>query len=284
MKKEGKVAYMTSIRERMEQMNIGKRIRMERIIDRESGRSVIVPMDHGVTLGPVRGLEDMRRAVNAVAEGGANAVLLHKGIVVAGHRGYGRDIGLVLHISASTSLGPDPLNKVLVASVEEGIKLGADAVSIHVNVGAENEPEMLQSLGMVAMECEEWGMPLLAMMYPRGPKVKSEHDPEMVKHAARVGAELGADIVKTNYTGDVDSFKDVIRSCPVPIIIAGGPRAKTDEEVLEMVECAIEAGASGVSIGRNIFQHDDPMRMTMAISKIVHDGFSAKEALEILKK
>ena len=275
---------MTSIEERMERMSIGKRIRMERIIDRKSKRSVIVPMDHGVTLGPVRGLEDMRKAVNAVAEGGANAVLLHKGIVFAGHRGYGKDIGLILHISASTNLGPDPLNKVLVASVEEGIKLGADAISIHVNVGAENEPEMLQALGAVAMECEEWGMPLLAMMYPRGPKVKSEHDAEMVKHAARVGAELGADIIKTNYTGDPDSFKEVVRSCPVPVIIAGGPKANTDEEVLQMVEGAIEAGASGVSIGRNIFQHDDPTKMTQAISKIVHESFSAKEALEILKK
>jgi len=275
---------MTSIEERMERMSIGKRIRMERIIDRKSKRSVIVPMDHGVTLGPVRGLEDMRKAVNAVAEGGANAVLLHKGIVFAGHRGYGKDIGLILHISASTNLGPDPLNKVLVASVEEGIKLGADAISIHVNVGAENEPEMLQALGAVAMECEEWGMPLLAMMYPRGPKVKSEHDAEMVRHAARVGAELGADIIKTNYTGDPDSFKEVVRSCPVPVIIAGGPKANTDEEVLQMVEGAIEAGASGVSIGRNIFQHDDPTKMTQAISKIVHEGFSAKEALEILKK
>ncbi|UYZ39766.1 MAG: 2-amino-3,7-dideoxy-D-threo-hept-6-ulosonate synthase [Candidatus Methanospirare jalkutatii] len=275
---------MTSIEERMERMSIGKRIRMERIIDRKSKRSVIVPMDHGVTLGPVRGLEDMRKAVNAVAEGGANAVLLHKGIVFAGHRGYGKDIGLILHISASTNLGPDPLNKVLVASVEEGIKLGADAISIHVNVGAENEPEMLQSLGAVAMECEAWGMPLLAMMYPRGPKVKSEHDAEMVKHAARVGAELGADIIKTNYTGDPDSFKEVVRSCPVPVIIAGGPKANTDEEVLQMVEGAIEAGASGVSIGRNIFQHDDPTKMTQAISKIVHEGFSAKEALEFLKK
>ena len=275
---------MTSIEERMERMSIGKRIRMERIIDRKSKRSVIVPMDHGVTLGPVRGLEDMRKAVNAVAEGGANAVLLHKGIVFAGHRGYGKDIGLILHISASTNLGPDPLNKVLVASVEEGIKLGADAISIHVNVGAENEPEMLQALGAVAMECEEWGMPLLAMMYPRGPKVKSEHDAEMVKHAARVGAELGADVIKTNYTGDPDSFKEVVRSCPVPVIIAGGPKANTDEEVLQMVEGAIEAGASGVSIGRNIFQHDDPTKMTQAISRIVHEGFSAKEALEILKK
>jgi fructose-bisphosphate aldolase/2-amino-3,7-dideoxy-D-threo-hept-6-ulosonate synthase len=274
---------MTSIRERMEGMSIGKSIRLERIVDRKSGRSVIVPMDHGVTSGPIYGLTDMRSAVNAVAEGGANAVLLHKGIVIAGHRRYGKDIGLIIHLSASTSLGPDPLNKVLVTTVEEAIRLGADAVSMHVNVGADTEPEMLADLGEVAMVCEEWSMPLLAMMYPRGKKIKNEHEPELVMHAARVGAELGADIIKTNYTGDPDSFKDVIRSCPVPVIIAGGPKANTDAEVMKMVEDAISAGASGVSIGRNVFQHKYPAEMTRAISKVVHEGVSAGEAMELLK-
>jgi fructose-bisphosphate aldolase/2-amino-3,7-dideoxy-D-threo-hept-6-ulosonate synthase len=274
---------MTSIKERMEQMGIGKGIRMERIVGRKSGRSVIVPMDHGVTSGPIRGLADMRSAVNGVAEGGANAVLLHKGIVIAGHRGYGKDIGLIIHLSASTSLGPDPLNKVVVAQVEEAIRLGADAVSMHVNVGADTEAEMLEALGEMTMACEMWGMPLLAMMYPRGKKVKNEHDPELVMHAARVGAELGADVVKTNYTGDPDSFREVIRGCPVPVIIAGGPKANTDAEVLKMVEDALTAGASGVSIGRNIFQHKSPALITRAISKVVHEGLSATEAMEILE-
>ena len=274
---------MTSIRERMERMGIGKSIRMERIIDRNSGRSVIVPMDHGVTAGPIYGLTDMQNAVNGVAEGGANAVLLHKGIVIAGHRGYGKDIGLIIHLSASTSLGPDPLNKVVVAQVDEVMRLGADAVSMHVNVGADTEAEMLEALGTISMVCERWGMPLLAMMYPRGKKVKSEHDPEAVRHAARVGAELGADLIKTNYTGDPDTFKDVIRTCPVPVIIAGGPKATTDEEVLMMVEDAIAVGASGVSIGRNIFQHAKPANITRAISRVVHEGVSAREAMELLK-
>ncbi len=274
---------MTTIRERMEQMSIGKSIRMERIVDRKSGRSVIVPMDHGVTLGPIRGLEDMQRAVNAVAEGGANAVLVHKGIVIAGHRGYGKDIGLIIHLSASTSLGPDPLNKVTVATVEEAMRLGADAVSMHVNVGAENEADMLVELGETAMICEEWGMPFLAMMYPRGEKVKKEHDVEVVKHVARIGAELGADIIKTNYTGDQETFKEVVQGCPVPVIIAGGPKMNTDAEVLKMVEDAVASGAAGVSIGRNVFQHDNPANMTIAISKVVHEGVSAEEAMEIVK-
>jgi len=253
-------------------------------MNRDTRRMVIVPMDHGLSMGPIAGLEDMTTIVNKVAEGGANAVILHKGIVRAGHRGYGRDIGLILHLSGGTSLGPDPLGKVPVATVEEAIKLGADAVSVHINVGAPNEPEQLRSLGDVAEICAGWGMPLLAMMYPRGPKVKSEHDPAMVAHAARVGAELGADIIKTNYTGGIDSFKKVVRGCPVPVVIAGGPKMATDRDVLEMAAEATKAGGAGVSIGRNVFQHRNPVGMVRALVKIVHEEASVERAMRELKR
>lgn len=263
---------------------IGKKVRLERIVDRRDGKTVIVPMDHGVTMGPIHGLIDMKEAVDCVAEGGADAVLLHKGIVAAGHRGYGRDIGLIIHLSASTNLAPDPLAKVCVTTVEEALMLGADAVSIHINLGASNEPEMLRELGKVARKCEMWGVPLVAMMYPRGAKVKDEHGVEYVKHASRVGAELGADIIKTPYTGDPDSFREVVLGCPVPVVIAGGPKMETDEQVLEMVRGAMDAGAAGASIGRNIFQHENPTAMTRAISSIVHDNYSVEEALRELRK
>lgn len=262
---------------------IGKAVRLERIINRETGKTVIVPMDHGVSLGPIEGLIDMKEAVNKVAEGGANAVLGHMGLPKYGHRRYGRDIGLIIHLTASTTLGPDPLHKVLVTSVEEAIKVGADGVSVHVNIGANDEAEMLAMLGQVSRACNEWGMPLLAMMYPRGAKVKSEHSVEYVKHAARVGAELGADIVKTNYTGDIDSFKEVVRGCPAPVVVAGGPKMSTEMELLEMVYDSIQAGGKGVAIGRNIFQAKDPTKMTRAIAAIVHENYSVKEASKLLK-
>jgi fructose-bisphosphate aldolase/2-amino-3,7-dideoxy-D-threo-hept-6-ulosonate synthase len=262
---------------------IGKKVRLERIFDRKTGRTIIVPMDHGVSMGPIRGLLNMPKIVDKVAEGGANAVLLHKGIVKSGHRGYGRDVGLILHLSASTSLGPDPNNKVLVTTVEEAIKLGADAVSVHINVGAENEADMLELLGWVAKECAEWGMPLLAMMYPRGKKIASEHDVEVVKLAARAGAELGADIIKTNYPGDPDSFREVIKGCPVPVVIAGGPKMSTTREVLQMVKDAVEVGGAGTSIGRNVFQAEDPTKMVRAFSRIVHDDASVDEAMKELR-
>lgn len=259
---------------------IGKRIRLDRIMNRNTGKTVIIPMDHGITVGPIRGLEDMKAIVNKVAEGGANAVLLHKGIIRAGYRGYGKDIGLIMHISASTALGPDPHAKVQVADVVEAIKLGADAVSIHVNVGSKTEPEQLKLLGKVAKVCEEWGMPLLAMMYPRGEKIKNEYDVEVVKHAARIGAELGADIVKTNYTGSEETFREVVKGCPVPVVIAGGPKTNTDEEFCNMVYGAIRAGAAGVAAGRNVFQHEDPTKMVRVLCGIVHEGLNPKTALE----
>jgi predicted phospho-2-dehydro-3-deoxyheptonate aldolase len=263
---------------------IGKQIRLERIIDRNSHKTVIIPMDHGVTVGPVEGLADMRTAISKVVAGGANAILMHKGMVRAGHRGKGKDVGLIIHLSGGTSMSPDPNAKELVCSVEEAIKLGADAVSVHINLGAETDIEMLRQLGDVGGKCSEWQIPLVAMMYTRGPKIKSEYDVKNIKHAARVGAELGADIVKVVYTGSVESFREVVEGCPVPVVIAGGPKMDSDEDIFKMVEGALKAGAMGVSIGRNAFQHKTPEKMVAALCKMVHKGASVKEAVAILKE
>jgi class I fructose-bisphosphate aldolase len=262
---------------------IGKLIRLERIMNRDTGRTLIVPLDHGVTVGPIEGLIDMKTTVNQIATGGANAIVIHKGLVEGGHRRRGKDVGLIIHLSGSTSLSPFPNAKTLVCTVPEAIKLGADAVSIHVNVGDDLERQMLGDLGAVAREAREWGMPLLAMMYPRGQKIKDEYDPKVIMHVARLGAELGADIIKVSYTGSVESFRKVVAGCPVPVVIAGGPKMSSDKEILEMVKGAIEAGGAGVSIGRNVFQHRDPTRMVGAISLLVHENAGVKEALSFLQ-
>jgi len=264
-------------------MITGKNIRLERIINRQTGKTVIVPMDHGVTVGPITGLIDMKQAVGNVVEGGANAIIIHKGIVKAGHRQSGKDIGLIIHMSASTVMSPDPNGKVLVCTVEEAIKMGADGISIQINLGAPTEDDMLDHLGEVSRRCQEWGMPLLAMMYTRGDKIKSEYDVKHIKHAARVGAELGADIVKVNYPGSPRTFEEVTSGCPVPVVIAGGEKLESDMDILNMVEGSIKAGGAGVSIGRNVFQHADPRLIIGAISAIVHKKVSAKEAAKLLR-
>jgi predicted phospho-2-dehydro-3-deoxyheptonate aldolase len=261
---------------------IGKKIRLERIIDRNSDKTVIIPMDHGVTVGPIEGLSDMRATVSKIVAGGANAILMHKGIVRAGHRGAGRDVGLIIHLSGGTAMSPDPNAKEMVCTVEEAIKLGADAVSVHINLGAETDKEMLGQLGFVSERCLQWQMPLVAMMYSRGSKIKDEFDVSNVKHAARVGAELGADIVKVPYTGSVNSFREVVEGCPVPVVIAGGAKMDSDEDIFKMVEGALKADAAGVSIGRNVFQHEKPDKMVEALCKMVHSGAGIEEAVKVL--
>jgi len=258
---------------------IGKKIRMDRIMNRNTQRTVIIPLDHGVSIGPVAGLLDMKSIVNQVAEGGANAVVEHKGIIGSGYRGFGRDIGLILHLSASTNLGPDPNCKVQVASIKEAIQLGADAVSLHVNIGSETEPEQLATLGRTTRDCKEWGMPLIAMMYPRGPKISNPFDMTTVMHVARVGAELGADIIKTNYTGTIDSFKEVVKGCTVPVVMAGGPKANTDKDFCQMVYDSIKAGGAGVAAGRNVFQHENPTKIVRVLVGIVHENLDPETAL-----
>ncbi|MEM3108600.1 MAG: 2-amino-3,7-dideoxy-D-threo-hept-6-ulosonate synthase [Candidatus Bathyarchaeia archaeon] len=255
----------------------GKKRRLRRIMP--DGRTVVVPMDHGVSSGPIKGLDRIAETIRLVGEGGCDAIVVHKGIAKALDTG---SIGLIIHLSASTSLSEKPNWKVAVGGVKEALKLGCDAVSVHINVGAEHENRMLSMLGSVAGECDEYGVPLLAMMYPRGPKISSEHDPEAVAHAARLGAELGADIVKTNYTGDVESFRMVVESCPVPVIIAGGPKASTVEGLLQMVYDSLKAGGAGVSIGRNVFQHSHPDRMAAALASLVHRGATVEQGLKLL--
>ncbi len=260
----------------------GKSIRMERITDRKTGNAVIVPMDHGVSIGPLDGLIDMRKTVDKVSNGGATAVLMHKGLIRYSYRQSGRDVGLIMHLSASTDLGPNRNSKVQITTIEEAIKYGADAVSIHINFGSEDEPSMLEQAGKISEQCTEWGMPLIIMAYPRGPEIKDPYDPEAIAHCARAASEIGADLVKVSYTGDVDTFRDVCRGALAPVLIAGGPKMGSDMEILNMVHDSMEAGGRGVSIGRNVFQNRNVRGITKAISSIVLDGFSVSEASQFL--
>jgi len=247
----------------------GKELRLRRIMDLERDRILIVPMDHGVSLGPMEGIATIHDSIRKVGRGGASCVVVHKGIASTLNREILGDMGLIVHLSASTNLSDDSNQKILVGSAYDAVRLGADAVSVHVNLGGSHEPEMLDQLGEISSQCSELGMPLLAMMYPRGDNVKSQYDVDAVKHCARVGAELGADIIKTNYTGDITSFKEVISGCPVPVVIAGGPKMESENALLEIVRDAVKAGAKGISIGRNVFQHRDIEGITKKLAGIV---------------
>jgi len=256
---------------------IGKEIRIERIMNRNTGRSVIVPMDHGFSMGQIEGLLDMTRVISDVSEGGANAIVLHKGLVKRGHRRKGRDIGLIVHLSGSTSLNPDPNDKVQVCTVEEAIALGADAVSIHINLGSPNESKMLEIGANVAKNCSRWGMPLLTMIYPRGKGIDA-FSPQAVGHCVRVAEELGADMIKTNYPGDPAAFKKIVKACSVPVFIAGGEKTG-DLDSLKIIRDSVSVGGAGVCVGRNAFQREDTRAFVQALCQVVHENADPEKAL-----
>lgn len=258
-------------------MATGVQIRLGRIM--RKGRMLCIPMDHGISNGPIKGLEDPTSIIYRCQNRGITSVIINKGIIRSLQRPT-PGVGILAHFSSSTSLSTSPNRKMLTGTVKEAVALGADGVSLHINIGGKEEPEMLEQLGMTASDCHRWGMPLLAMMYPRGENISNPHDPDMVAHAARIGAECGADIVKTVYTGDIDSFSRVVKSTPVPVVIAGGPKTETDMDLLQMTEDAMQAGAAGVTYGRNIFAHKNPEMMTEALAAIIFKRARAVEVAE----
>ncbi len=260
----------------------GKTLRLRRVFNSKSGKTVIVPLDHGVSSGPITGIEKMSTTIQRIVSGGADAIILHKGYLKRMAPFVGQ-MGIIMHLSASADFSPSFNKKIQIGAVEEAVKLGADAISIHINLGGKYDDFMLETLGRISREAEEWGIPLLTMMYPRGEVVRDEQDIKMLKHVVRIADELGADVIKTNFSRD-DRFADVVKSCSVPVVIAGGPRINSDMDLLSLIEHAMSLGVAGVAIGRNVFQHTNPEMMVKSISKIVHNGWTAKKAAEMLRE
>ncbi len=259
----------------------GKKLRISKILPFQDGKGCIVPIDHGATYGPITGLEKCFETIAQIKNGGASAIVLHKGNLA--HLNNFSDLvnaNYIMHISASTSLGKNQSEKVLVGTVEEAIKLGAVGVSIHVNLGVESEPQMLRDFGTVAEKCNDWGMPLLAMMYASsvGNSVTN------IAHAARIAQELGADIVKVDFPGTAKEMKQIISSVDIPVMIAGGTRINSLEEFLIVVDESMYGGASGVSIGRNIFQHEQTKLVTEVICKLIQGKWHIDECINYVNK
>ncbi|MHB8632985.1 MAG: 2-amino-3,7-dideoxy-D-threo-hept-6-ulosonate synthase [Thermoplasmatota archaeon] len=229
------------------------------------GAILMVPLDHGVSDGPLAGLANPWAALEA-ARSAATCVTMHKGLVAraAPHSGT---LGILLHLSAGTPHGGDRHDKRLVATVEEALRLGCDGVSLHLNLGAPTEARQIEEAGRVSTACQEWGMPLVAMVYPRGPSIPDPAPPALVAHAARLGAELGADAVKVPFTGSEATFREVVAGCPVPVLVAGGAQ-RAFPDLLTDLNQARRAGAAGASVGRNVFQAPDPKRALQEIAKV----------------
>ncbi|MBN1267615.1 MAG: hypothetical protein JXA25_19140 [Anaerolineales bacterium] len=249
-------------------------------IFRPDGRALIVAFDHGMLDGPAKGMEQPGKTLEKIVAGGADAILTTYGTATR----FAREIaslGLILRIDGGgTKLGEmGPGSQFYM--IEDALRLGADAVAVSAFPGAPNEEESLATLASVVGDAHSWGIPVMGEMVPGGfDSPDHMRTAESIAIAARVGAELGSDWVKIPYA---EGFEWVTSTCYVPVVILGGAKKGSEREMLEKIRTALDVGARGVAIGRNIFQADNPQAMTAAVAALIHDDVSIDAAMEILQ-
>lgn len=256
--------------------SFGTQLRLRRLTRHGDGRLLVVPLDHSVSDGPLMPADLLDPLIAGLAASGVDAVVLHQGRVRSVEPAAFGAMALIVHLSASTRHAADPDAKYLVASVSAAVRRGADAVSVHVNVGSRDEARQLADLAAVAEEAERWGVPVLAMMYPRGPRIDDPHSPDLVAHAATLAADLGADVVKVPFAGSTSAMAEVVASCPIPVLVAGGPTREGWPALCDYVEAIMRSGAAGLAIGRNIFQAPDPSDRAGRVAAVVHAGHASQ--------
>ncbi|NMC46596.1 MAG: fructose-bisphosphate aldolase [Chloroflexi bacterium] len=261
---------------------IGKEVRLAKLLNPKSKNSIVVAMDHAPVLGPLPGIVDPRETVKLIAKGNPDTFFMPCGAVKQVYPYFVENqTSFMVSIDVCVEMGPEPNYFMLSDTVMHALELGASGVSMHVLIGPEKTSDMLKGLTKVSIECDNLGMPLMAIMYPRG--FKNDYAVEHVKWAARVGAELGADIVKTYYTGSKETFAEVTEACPVPVMLSGGAFAKEPSDFFMMLKNVIDGGGRGVAVGRNLWQYKEPLKMLEAIKVIVHEKGSVEQAMEELK-
>jgi len=247
-----------------------RRLRLRHLYRHDAAGLLVVPLDHAIGAGPLAARLDLDSLVAEIADNGADAVVLHKGALRRVRPRRFQQMSLILQLNAGTSLAPDPEAKYPVATVAEALRLGAHAVSVHVNAASLTEDRQVAHLAAVAESCDRWGVPLLAMMYVRGPGVVDGSAPALVEHAVAIATELGADIVKTALPAATSATTMITANCPVPVLAAGGPVSEGSDAALARLAAAVRAGAGGIAAGRLVFTSDDPGAVVRSLTALVH--------------
>lgn len=256
-------------------MDWGLRNRLSRILKPGDGRTVMLAVDHGYFLGPTRKLEDPRRTIEPLLPW-ADALMITRGVLRTCVDPE-RDVPVVLRVSGgSTIVGADLANETITTSIEDAIRVNASAVALSVFIGSEYEHQTLANLARLVDQGTAAGIPVLAVTAVG--KELEKRDARYLALCCRVVAELGAHFVKTYYC---EGFEDVVGGCPIPVVIAGGPKLDTELDALRLAHDAIRAGAVGVDMGRNVWQGAHPVAMMRALRAVVHDRASAEEAHEL---
>jgi fructose-bisphosphate aldolase/2-amino-3,7-dideoxy-D-threo-hept-6-ulosonate synthase len=241
---------------------------MSRLFVGEKKRCLLSPLDHGGWLGPVRGLDQPTEIVSQVVAGGANAILASPGFLQATAAQIPSNVALVLRVSLTAGLSKQGTQETPIASLETALQFDADAVAVSVFFGRDGDIEIYRWLAELIQACRPVGMPVVAEMMPPG---DLSYDATTIAHAARIGMEIGADVIKTNYCGDPEKFHKVVDSVPVPIIVAGGPKQANEPRIGDFVRDLVRGGAAGVAIGRRVWQSDDPCQLTREIHQALFE-------------
>ncbi len=257
-------------------MDWGMKNRMSRLMKPEDGNAVWLAIDHGYFLGPVSKLEEPAKTIRPLIPY-TDALMLTRG-VLRNCVDAAVDTPFILRVSGGNSIvGPALSNEGIHTSMEEALRLNASGVALSIYIGTEHEHQTLMCLGALVNEGQRCGMPVLAVTAVG--KELEKRDARYLSLCCRIAAEIGAQVVKTYYC---DNFEKVVKSCPVPVVIAGGPKLNTEMDALELAYKAMQAGAKGVDMGRNIWQSPRAVGMIRAIRSIVHEGASVKEAAKLL--
>ncbi len=259
---------------------LGKEIRLNRLLH-EDGRLLAVAVDQATARGVFDELMPIERKVDEIVEARPDAMTMHKGIADSCFHQHAGKTSLIF--KASTFSPWQPNSDVQVANVQEAIRYGADAVSMGCIVGGEDNLEQLQNLSTLAGEAHSNGLPVVAHIYPRGNQIPADekNDWRHAAYAVRAGAELGVDIVKTKYTGDPESFHKVVSSTPARVVVAGGDIGNNVEDYFQMVHDVIQAGGTGITFGRIVWNRNNPTAVVKAFKHIIHNNGSVKEAIEL---
>jgi fructose-bisphosphate aldolase/2-amino-3,7-dideoxy-D-threo-hept-6-ulosonate synthase len=268
---------------------LGTAMRLKRVID-PAGVSVICALDHGMTSPTfLEPLADIAGRTAEVVAGGANVIMMSKGMIRIAEPAFSPTTSLALLLSASANPGDAEPEVVQIAEVEEAARLGADAVVLFTALGGTTESEMIRILAGVGRECAVVGMPLIAeaefpTTYAAVEELTQQYGFEYLRRNVRLCAELGADIVKTNWPGDRDAFAQLVDAAAgIPVVLAGGSRLE-DRQLLTRMELAMAAGGIGCSVGRNIFMHRSPQAITRALSRVIRERWTADRAFAELQE
>lgn len=249
------------------------------------GKTFILAMDHGSNFNVLPAMKDAKTLIRELAAAGADAFLSTIGMA-ENFAGSFLGKGIILRVDGGVSfLGDHKAPMQIVATAEDALRLGADSVITMSFPGSVHEAEVLSNLARVCLDCHKWGLPVTAEALPRGfEKAEDSRTPENITFACRQAAELGADIVKTVYTGDPESFRTLTESVYAPVVILGGAKKVPERELLQEIRDALDAGASGVAMGRNIWGNEDPVRYAAAIAKLIHEDCSVDAALKEMNR